>query len=79
MFRDSPQLAQTVVQSYAAVVVARENRVGKMHDQFCKLMAKRLDIEAFCRSVKEKCRADVVKKYLSEKWQSNRTFVQVLK
>eukprot|EP00392_Amoebophrya_sp_AT5.2_P013681 g13810.t1 len=76
MFRDSPQLAQTVVQSYAAVVVARENRVGKMHDQFCKLMAKRLDIEAFCRSVKEKCRADVVKKYLSEKWQSNRTFVQ---
>ncbi|CAD7928570.1 unnamed protein product [Amoebophrya sp. A120] len=76
MFRDSPQVAQTVAKSYAAVVVARENRVTRMHDQFCKLLSKRLDVEAFYRTVREKCRAEVVKKYLQEKWESNRVFVQ---
>ncbi|CAD7925428.1 unnamed protein product [Amoebophrya sp. A25] len=75
-FRESPQVAQALAQSYAAVVVAREGRIVKMHEQFCKLLSKKIHTDGFYQAIREKCRADVLKVYLKEKWESQRLFVQ---
>jgi len=63
-FRDSPQVVSAVVQSYAAVLVARENRLARMHTSFCELLARQYNARTLWKSVRERCRAQTVQEFV---------------
>lgn len=71
-----PQVLQAIAQSYAAVLIAREQKASKLHEQWCNLKAKRTDAETLLKSLREKCRADVVTTYVRERFQVQRQLAE---
>lgn len=71
-FRESPQIVSTVVQSYAAVLIARENRIAKMHEDFCQMVTAKYNASTMWKVMREKCRTETIREYLKEKYANQR-------